>query len=572
MNQTALAETRLTILTAVYGPRADEANALVDGVLANYVARPASPPWDERSAWLISYADQFQSPGLSPLASLQSIIAAYLHPAITGVHVLPWHPSSSDGGFSVMSFDEIRPSLGSWEDVEALSANTMVMADAVVNHTSSQGEWFAGFLADDPEYLNFFRAVDPGADLSAAVRPRSTPITTTFNKADGTPVSVWTTFSADQVDLDFRNPAILARMVDVVLSYVARGVRAVRLDAVCFLWKQEETRSIHLPETHELVRFLRACIDEIDPGVVLVTETNVPHRENVSYLGPPGTREAQAVYQFPLPPLVLHSFVEGNAVALRDWAARVDFDRDDTTFLNFLASHDGIGLRPVEGLLDSRQLAALERVCKSAGGWVNTRRLADGTDVPYELTGTWYSHLAVDHPDAALDRHIASHAIAFALRGIPLVYAHSLFASENDHETFARTQHGRDLNRASFAVPALEAQLADPQSLQSRCWARLSAMLEYRARSPAFRPESIQEILDVPDVVFGVRRTASTGDQALVYVNVSGREVAVELPVGSWLGLPAGGGGDGRLTVPGWSSVWLTAAPVRSKSPREDPG
>jgi sucrose phosphorylase len=548
-------------LQSVYGSQAATANRLVDDVLAKYAARPASPQWDEGSAWLIAYADQFRSPDESPLVTLRRVIADHLEPGITGVHVLPWHPSSSDGGFSVMSFDEIDPAFGTWEDVEALAESTTVMADAVVNHASARGDLFAGFLADDPEYLDFFRTVDPEADLSAVVRPRSTPLATTFEKTDGTTVSAWTTFSADQVDLDYRNPAVLARMVDVLLAYVARGVRAVRLDAVCFLWKDEATTSIHLPQTHNLVQFLRACIDEVDTGVAVVTETNVPHHENIGYFGEPGEREAQAVYQFPLPPLVLHSFVSGSAGALRTWAAGLEFDRDDTTFLNFLASHDGIGLRPVEGLLDGAQLDALVEVCEAAGGWVNTRRLSDGTDVPYELTGTWFSHLAVGHPDAALDRHIAAYAIALALRGVPLLYAHSLFASTNDHDTFARTRHGRDLNRASFDLLALEAQLADRHSSQARCWSRLQEMLNTRAMTPAFRPDSAQEVLDGPDAVFGLRRTASTGEEAVVYVNVSGEETRVDVPPGSWKQLPDGRVVSPRLRLPAWSSVWLIAAP-----------
>ena len=533
-------------------------------MLADHAPRPASEPWDERSAWLIAYPDQFVRPGEASLATLARVLETHLSPTITGVHVLPFHPSSSDGGFSITAHDTVDPAFGTWADVRTLAQSTMLMADAVMNHASAQGDWFTRFLAGEEPYRDFFRTVGPAADLSAVVRPRTTPAKTDFVRCDGRTASVWTTFSPDQVDLDYRSPEVLLKMLEVVLSYVTAGARAVRLDAVAFLWKVEGTSSIHLPETHAIVRLVRSCIDEVDPGVILVTETNVPHTENVSYFGEPGQREAQAVYQFPLPPLVLHAFVTGSAAVLRSWAACLGAGREDTTFLNFLASHDGVGLRPAEGLLDDRDFGRLMEVCGQAGGATSYREGPGGEPSPYELNATWYELMAAGHgEEAAMDRHVASHAVALALKGIPLLYTHAVLASGNNVAAFERTGSGRDLNRAQLSEPDLRELLSDPNSRAARSWSRIGSMLATRAASTAFHPGASQNVLDGPDELLIVhRRSQHENGEALVIVNVSDHPVRADLAEGRWI---AGRRSrvEAVLDLPRWSTVWLTRRPER---------
>ena len=284
------------------------------------------------------------------------------------------------------------------------------------------------------------------------MRPRTLPLVTTFQGAEG-PLHVWTTFSADQVDLDYRDPEVLLAALEVLLRYRRAGASVIRLDAIAFLWKREGSPSINLPETHDLIELLRSWLDEIDPGLMIVTETNVPHAENVAYLGRPGRREAQAVYQFALPPLVLHSLSTGDPAALVDWAAGLDELPPGRTYLNFTSSHDGVGVRPVEGMLLPAEVADLTALCERAGGVVNKRRLPDGSEGPYELASTWFSlMLAIDpDPEAALARHVLSQAFVLALRGIPLLYTHVLLASENDLDGYRRSAVARDLNRADIA-------------------------------------------------------------------------------------------------------------------------
>jgi len=506
---------------------------------------------------LIAYPDQFGGPDDPPLAALRRVVCDELAPEINGVHTLPLHPSSSDGGFAVMDYGAVDPAYGDWADVEALAGDVRWMADAVINHVSAQGDWFRRYLAGDPTRDGFFREVSAGADLSTVTRPRALPLTTTFERVDGTEVDIWTTFGPDQVDLDYRNPDVLVAVVDAVLEFVSRGADAIRLDAVAYVGKQEGTTSIHLPETHRIVRLLRACVDAVEPGVVLVTETNVPHRENISYLGADGVREAQAVYQFSLPPLVLHALVSGDTEPLRSWAAAAEPAGRGRTMCTFLACHDGVGLRPAEGLLDDAAVGRLAEVCTQAGGVVNRYRAADGTERPYELAATWFAMCHVGYDEAvARQRHLAAHAVMLAVQGLPLLYVHSLFGSVNDEATYASTGHGRDLNRARFGG-------AEPWRTAAAVWEPMREMIGWRRRNPAFHPEADQQVLSTPAGVFAVQRTAASGQRAVVAVNLSSAHRVVTVPAaGEWRRTADGVPTEGDVSLTPWQVLWLEATIV----------
>ena len=539
----APADHRLALLRGLYGDAAESIEARATTRL-EHEPRRRTPGPTQADVWLIAYADSFQQPGVPPLMTLGEVIDRHLAPEIDGVHVLPFHPASSDRGFSVVDYGAVEPGFGTWDDVGALAAGRRLMADAVLNHMSAESGWFRSFLAGEPPYDGFFRTVDPGADLRMVVRPRTLPLVTSFDGVDG-PVHVWTTFSADQVDLDYRNPDVLLAALDILLRYRAAGATAIRLDAVAFLWKVEGSPSINLPETHDLIELLRSWLDEVDPGVMLVTETNVPHAENVSYLGRPGRREAQAVYQFALPPLILHTLATGDPAPLVGWAASLGEPRAGCTYLNFTSSHDGVGLRPVESLLPADAMHRMTELCESVGGIVNRRRGPDGNDVPYELASTWYSLMtAIDpEPERSLARHVLSQAFVLALRGIPLLYTHVLLASDNDLEGYHRTGIARDLNRADVDVDALDAAMADPCSRASRATTAIRHMLRQRAASDAFHPDAPQQVTCTGSVVI-VERTGRSGKRAQVLLNVSAEDTTVELDQDS-------------TTVPALSSVWM---------------
>ncbi len=517
--------------------------------LAAIAAEPGEPGelprWDERDCWLISYPDQFHGTMSSRLSDLVDVVERHLGSAVTGIHVLPFHPSTSDGGFAVADYAAVDPDVGEWSDLDDLATRYEVMADAVVNHTSAAHPWFTGFLSGDPAYRGWYRSPDPADDVSHVVRPRTTAMVTSFDRRDRTAVGVWTTFSADQVDLDIDQPAVMVALVDVLCRYLEHGARAIRLDAIAYLVKRSGTPCIHLPETHRVVTLWRSALADVRPDVLVVTETNVPHAENLSYLGDGTVPEADIVYQFALPPLILHTLLTGDPSALVAWAPRAGTGRPGTTTFSFLASHDGIGVRPLEGLVGADDVERLAESVISTGGMVNRYRRADGADAPYELATTWFSAMRFDREgpgvgdlvdpedlvrrdDRALARHLAAHAIALAVPGIPLLYMHSLFATTNDTETLARTGHARDLNRARLSVTELDTALAQSGSRARRCLDGMTAIIAARRRSPAFHPEAPHRVWSPASGVVAIGRWVlddGTTHQAVVVVEVAGQTV-----------------------------------------------
>ncbi|MBO0683066.1 MAG: sugar phosphorylase, partial [Candidatus Dormibacteraeota bacterium] len=425
-------------LRFLYGPEAGErAAAELDRVLEDVRGRlgprgSVRRRFDQTDAVLITYGDSLVAPGRAPLQALAEFTSRHLQGLVSGIHLLPFFPYSSDYGFSVLDYLQVDPGLGDWGDVEALGGRFRLMFDFVLNHVSAQSGWFRDFLAGEAPYDRYFITADPGADLSGVTRPRTNPLLTRFEGTRG-PRWVWTTFSQDQVDLDYRNPEVLIRMVEVMLAYVERGASLLRLDAVGYLWKQIGTSCIHLPETHEVVRLFREVLDAVAPEVAIVTETNVPHADNVSYFGD-GHNEAQMVYQFPLAPLVLDALAHADASYLSAWASELSTPSQETSFFNFLASHDGVGVVPARGILPPERVEHLVEQVLAHGGEVSYKADPDGTESVYELNSTFFDILS-DPADlgepwpARLDRFICSQALMLAMAGVPGIYLHSLFGS-----------------------------------------------------------------------------------------------------------------------------------------------
>ena len=526
-------------------------------------APPPEGRLTERDSLLITYGDQVREEGCPPLRTLAEVLERYAYPTISIVHLLPFFPYSSDDGFSVIDYTTVNPEWGDWEDVERLGRRFRLMFDAVINHISRRSAWFRRFLAGDPAFARAFITVDPGVDLSQVVRPRALPLLTRVETAEG-PRWVWTTFSEDQIDLNYADPQVLLRIVDVLLTYVAHGAEIIRLDAIAYLWKKIGTPCIHLEETHRVVKLFRAIFDAVAPGVMIITETNVPHEENISYFGN-GEDEAQLVYQFPLPPLVLHTFVHGDSRRLTAWAASLRPPSARTTFFNFLASHDGIGLRPVEGLLTSAEVEALVERTLRHGGYVSYKANPDGSRSVYELNISYFDALSDPRGEEPLAlqvaRFVAAHAIILALQGLPALYVHSLFGSRSDRAAVERTGQRRAINRAKFRREDLEAALADPASLRSQVYRALIRLLEVRRRHPAFHPGAEQRIHDWGKGFFVVERLAAE-ERIVAVVNVTAEGQRLSLPLqdrwaslldGTMLTLPA------SLTLPPYGILWLRA-------------
>ncbi len=417
------------------------------------------------------------------------------------------------------------------------------MFDAVINHISRESEWFQGFLQGEEPYLDFFITVEPDTDLSMVVRPRALPLLTEVETNEGSK-HVWTTFSEDQIDLNYANPQVLLEIVDLLLFYIEKGAEIIRLDAIAYLWKEIGTSSIHLPETHHVVKLFRAVLDAVAPEVILITETNVPHEENISYFGESlevseGAQqgdEAQMVYQFPLAPLILHTFRTGNSCALTEWAASLDTPYSTATFFNFIASHDGIGVRPAEGLLNQEEIQALVDQTQAHGGEVSYKTNKDSSKSVYELNITLYDALNdPNKPDQEVDvkRFLASQVVMLSLAGVPGIYVHSLFGSRNCYECFEETGRARSINREKFQRELLEARLKDADSITSQVFSGYKQLLQMRRERPAFHPNGGQEILDLGDTVFAVTRTSlDEEERILCLVNVAPEPQRVEVEWG----------------------------------------
>lgn len=483
-------------------------------------------PFDETDVWLIAYGDQVRAPGQPPLETLRTFLEGRVAGAVRGLHLLPHYPYTSDDGFAVVDYTLVDPLLGDWSHVEELGQSFRLMLDAVVNHTSASSPWFRSWLADEGCH-DFYHRLEPGSDIGSVTRPRTSPLLSPFDSADGLR-HVWTTFSPDQVDLNYENPEVLLTVTEILLSYVGRGASALRLDAIAFLWKHLGTTCVHLPETHEVIKLWRTVMEAVDTGTLLVTETNVPHRENISYFGD-GTDEAHLVYQFPLPPLVLYAFHLADTSVLQEWMGTLSTPSPETAFLNFLGSHDGIGVRPVEGLLTPGEIRHLCDIVTEQGGGVTHRALPDGGQSPYELNTVYFDALnpvdTVEPLDVQVDRFMAAQSILLALAGVPALYFHALFGSRNWRDGVDLTGRLRVINRQKFSLEELEDELTDPASLRHQVFARMIARIEVRVREPAFHPAGPQRVVASQPVFLAFEREAVDGSSRVLCVhNVTGRE------------------------------------------------
>jgi len=496
--------------------------------------RYPSPYFSERTVTLITYGDTLQRGDEAPLRTLRRFLDKRLKGVIDTVHILPFYPYSSDDGFSVIDYYTIDPNLGSWEDVAALRQDYRLMFDAVINHISAQSSWFQKFLAGDPAFQGMFLTESPDTDLSSVTRPRTTPLLTPFVNSDGATVHVWTTFSDDQADLDYHDPQTLLRILAVLLFYVEQGAQVIRLDAIAYLWKQAGTSCIHLPQTHAVVQLIRAVLDVVAPHVIVITETNVPHVENISYYGD-GANEAQLVYNFTLPPLLLHTLIAGNATKLIDWINSLPRPTEHTAFFNFTASHDGIGVRPVEGILNTAEIQHLIAAVEQRGGRISYKANPDGSSSPYELNITYVD--AVAPPDQSESMRIASFILSQAamltLAGVPAMYIHSLLGSHNNIAGMQITGQNRAINRAKLDEAAVEAELDDPSSFRSQVFRAYTHMLKVRTTCAAFHPQGEQQATSFNHGrILAIERIAPDhSERVLALFNVTSEAQTVQLTI-----------------------------------------
>ena len=515
-------------LALLYGARSREVTrriaSLIDRWRKKIVPRPSG--WTERDTMLITYADSVGAEDDVGLEELKNFLQRRVGDRVSFLHLLPFYPSTSDDGFSVVDFREVALDFGRWEDVAALADDGYrLVFDGVVNHVSQESAYVSGFLDGDPDFEGFCIEEDPGFDSCQVTRPRTSPLFHEFSSNRG-PVRLWTTFSGDQVDLNYREPSVIVEILDVLLFYAGQGASMIRLDAIPFMWKQSGDPSVHLPQTHAFIRIARRVFDLAAPHVLLLSETNVPHRENLTYFGDRGD-EAQIIYNFSLAPLVIHAFATGDANVLSGWAKTLEPVGERCTFLNITATHDGIGMRPTEGILDEAGRKVLTELTVARGGVVSTRTKPDGSESPYELNITYFD--AINDPgdpglsvDTQVQRFLCAQAIAMAMVGIPAVYIHCLLGSRNDLAGRDASGIPRRINREKLDPRALEVELQDPGSLRAQVLGGMLDLLGRRQSIAAFHPHADQEVLELGAGVFGLRRWRDGGGSVVALHNVTG--------------------------------------------------
>ncbi|ENB7193712.1 sugar phosphorylase [Enterobacter bugandensis] len=515
--------------------------------------------WDEKDVVLITYADQFSAKGEKALPVFTRFYNEWLARTFSHVHLLPFYPWSSDDGFSVIDYHNVAPETGTWQDVADLKQSASLMFDFVCNHMSAKSEWFANYLAQKPGYEDFFIAVDPETDLSAVTRPRALPLLTPFTLHDGSVRHLWTTFSDDQIDLNFASPQVLIAMVDVLLHYLAEGARYIRLDAVGFMWKIPGTSCIHLEQTHCLIQLFRAITEAVAPGTVIITETNVPHKDNISYFGD-GENEAQMVYQFSLPPLVLHAVHRQDVNALCQWAGSLALPSTKTTWFNFLASHDGIGLNPLRGILPESEILALVEKLQQEGALVNWKNNPDGTRSPYEINVTYLDALSAQNSsdDERIARFILAHAVLLSFPGVPAVYIQSILGSRNDYEGVERLGYNRAINRKKYTAGQVDLELNNKNSIRHKIYSHLSEFIAIRRGESAFHPDAQAFFEALDEQILKIVRVAENGERITALFNFSNNVHTVFGDTLTGMELLSGQAVSGKeLTLNPWQVMWI---------------
>lgn len=527
------------IISAIY-PHQDEAMFLKEAIserikgYKNKNIRPRKGQWDQDDVFLITYGDQFYEDGETKLTTFNKMYQQFFSDTFPIVHFLPFFPYSSDDGFSVIDYEQVNPEIGDWADVQVMNRNARLMFDFVCNHMSAKSNWFQGYLNNRTSYKDFFIESDPSIDLSMVTRPRTSPLLSEFVDLDGKIRNIWTTFSDDQVDLNFANPKVLLRMIDVLLFYVDQGADFIRLDAVGFLWKKAGTSSIHLPETHKIIQLFRSIVEEVAPGTILITETNMPHQDNISYFGD-GTNEAQMVYQFPLPPLVLHAIRTGNTSYLQKWANEIYLPTEEVSFFNFLASHDGIGLNPIRGIIDETEILDLVASIEKEGALVNYKQNPDCSFSPYEINTTYIDALSnqSDEDELRLKRFMVAHSILLTIIGIPAVYVQSILGGRNYYEGVEKTGANRTINRQKYKASEICDSLLKSGSFRNQVYRELQELIQLRRSEEAFHPNCAMRVLETNHATFGIVRD----EKVYVLHNMSDQAQTISLDAGTYINL-----------------------------------
>lgn len=502
--------TIINSLKDLYGDRSDWVYKHIEQLIEKYRTKISATdnPLNEKDVILITYGDNVQKQGQTHLQTLKQFVGEFCLPEINTTHILPFFPYTSDDGFSVTDYFEVDSNLGSWNDISNLSNRSNLMFDAVVNHMSKSSQWFKSFLAEDSEYKDFFLAVTPNKNLSMVVRPRALPLLTPFKNIHGVEKHIWTTFSEDQVDLNYAAPEVFIAVLDVLLFYASKNAKFIRLDAIAFLWKKIGTSCIHLTETHTIIKLYKQIIKTLTNNVFLITETNVPHKENISYFGN-GQDEADLVYNFTLAPLLVYSIIKGNTKVLSKWANSLELPSNKVCFFNFTASHDGIGMRPLQNIISSEEINKLAHHAEKRGGKVGYKNNEDGTQSPYELNCNYMDLLSTesDNEETLIRKMLLTQAVMLAMPGVPGIYFHSLVGSRNYYKGVEESGIKRRINREKLIFEEISKELKIFGGLRNKVFTSYKKLLKVRTNEKAFNPFGKAEYFNLENhKIFVIKR------------------------------------------------------------------
>jgi len=473
----------------------------------------------EKTSLVICYGDNINSNQKSSIQVFQNFFKKNLKKYFNAIHFLPFYPSSSDSGFAVKDHYKIEKRIGNWSDIKKISKSNHVMADIVINHSSARGLWFKNFLKKKRPGKDYFLTVNSKFNTSKVVRPRDHKLLKKidiFRKSD----YLWRTFSADQIDLDFKNPSVLLRFIKIMVHLVSNGVTIFRLDAIAYLWKKNGTNCINLKQTHEIVKLLRLISNLLNVETIIITETNLPEKENLSYFGK--NDEANWIYNFSLPPLLIHAFLFENSSYLNRWSKKLPNAKFQNSYLNFIASHDGIGMRPTEGILNQRSLNNFLKRLKKNGSKFSYRKIQNKSKKVYEANITVFDALKKSDTDPNgkffLERYIAAHAIMISFEGVPAIYFNSLFGKSNDEAKYVITGNNRDINRYKWSYENITKKLNNKNSKQSIFYQNLGKLLEIKRKQKAFHPNAKRLNINLGSKLFCFKRISLDKKQIIISI------------------------------------------------------
>ncbi len=485
----------------------------------------------EKTTLVICYGDSVYSEKKKSIRVFQSFFQKKLKNYFNTIHFLPFYPSSSDSGFAVKDHYKVDNKLGNWLDIKSISKSTNVMADMVINHSSARGLWFKNFLKKKEPGKDYFLTVDNKFDTSKVIRPRDHTLLKKikiFNQSD----YLWRTFSPDQIDLNFRNPSVLIQFIKIMIHLINNGVTIFRLDAIAYLWKENGTKCINLKQTHEIIKLLRNIINLLNIQTTIITETNLPENENLSYFGK--NDEANWIYNFSLPPLLIHAFLFENSSYLNKWSKNLPNTKNDNCYLNFIASHDGIGIRPTEGLLNKKTLNNFLNRLKKNGSKFSYRKVQNKAKKVYEANITVFDALKKSDYDIKgkfyLERYISCHAIMISFEGIPAIYFNSIFGTSNDEAKYIITGNNRDVNRYRWNFKNITNKLKNNKSKQNIFYQNICNLLNIRRKQKAFHPNALRINLNFGKKVYAFKRVSIDKKQTILCItNLSSKIQKTEI-------------------------------------------